>query len=158
MVWNQEVNSVQNLERKLRHTSQWAEFCGLERDTQTVGYRADSLPCVVFTCGTKGRIQMGWSTLLQFIANLSVKMNSNSKSVNSSAIKAEIKRHESVQSAINRLFKQFERVGDQQLRSGLKVYLHSIQGKLLLYCHAIVHVHGALFFAFIEYRKKATHL
>lgn len=56
----------------------------------------------------------------------------NSKSVNSAAIKAEIKRHESLQSAINRLSKQFERVGDQQLRSGLKVYLHSIQGKLSL--------------------------
>uniref|UniRef100_UPI003AAAD497 arf-GAP with GTPase, ANK repeat and PH domain-containing protein 2 isoform X1 n=1 Tax=Centroberyx gerrardi TaxID=166262 RepID=UPI003AAAD497 len=54
-------------------------------------------------------------------------MNSNSKSVNSTAIKAEVKRHESVQNAINRLLKQFERVGDQQLRSGLKVYLHSIQ-------------------------------
>ncbi|XP_041656176.1 arf-GAP with GTPase, ANK repeat and PH domain-containing protein 2 isoform X4 [Cheilinus undulatus] len=54
-------------------------------------------------------------------------MSTNSKSVNSTAIKAEIKRHESLQSAINRLFKQFERVGDQQLRSGLKVYLHSIQ-------------------------------
>ncbi|XP_029362286.1 arf-GAP with GTPase, ANK repeat and PH domain-containing protein 2 isoform X2 [Echeneis naucrates] len=54
-------------------------------------------------------------------------MNSNSKSVNSIAIKAEIKRHDSLQSAINRLSKQFERVTDQQLRSGLKVYLHSIQ-------------------------------
>lgn len=54
-------------------------------------------------------------------------MTSNSKSVNSTAIKAEIKRHESLQSAINRLSKQFERVADQQLRSGLKVYLHSIQ-------------------------------
>ncbi|TKS76571.1 Arf-GAP with GTPase, ANK repeat and PH domain-containing protein 1 [Collichthys lucidus] len=54
-------------------------------------------------------------------------MNSSSKSVNSTAIKAEIKRHESLQSAINRLYKQFERVADQQLRSGLKVYLHSIQ-------------------------------
>ncbi|KAM7411209.1 hypothetical protein PAMA_021274 [Pampus argenteus] len=54
-------------------------------------------------------------------------MNSNSKSVNSIAIKAEIKRYESLQSAINRLFKQFERVQDPQLRSGLKVYLHSIQ-------------------------------
>uniref|UniRef100_A0A673AB63 ArfGAP with GTPase domain, ankyrin repeat and PH domain 2 n=1 Tax=Sphaeramia orbicularis TaxID=375764 RepID=A0A673AB63_9TELE len=51
----------------------------------------------------------------------------NSKSVNSTAIKAEIKRHESLQSAINRLSKQFERVTDAQLRSGLKVYLHSIQ-------------------------------
>lgn len=59
-------------------------------------------------------------------------MNSNSKSVNSTAIKAEIKRYESLQSAINRLSKQFERVADQQLRSGLKVYLHSIQGKLTL--------------------------
>uniref|UniRef100_A0A8D0AIX3 ArfGAP with GTPase domain, ankyrin repeat and PH domain 2 n=1 Tax=Sander lucioperca TaxID=283035 RepID=A0A8D0AIX3_SANLU len=56
-----------------------------------------------------------------------VRMSSNSKSVNSTAIKAEIKRHESLQSAINRLSKQFERVADQQLRSGLKVYLHSIQ-------------------------------
>ncbi|XP_031700559.1 arf-GAP with GTPase, ANK repeat and PH domain-containing protein 2 isoform X5 [Anarrhichthys ocellatus] len=54
-------------------------------------------------------------------------MNSSSKSVNSCAIKAEIKRHASLQSAINRLSKQFERVADQQLRSGLKVYLHSIQ-------------------------------
>ncbi|KAL3974966.1 hypothetical protein ACER0C_023592 [Sarotherodon galilaeus] len=55
-------------------------------------------------------------------------MTSNSKTVNSAAIKAEIKRHDSLQTAINRLAKQFERVGDQQLRSGLKVYLHSIQG------------------------------
>ncbi|KAM6929713.1 arf-GAP with GTPase, ANK repeat and PH domain-containing protein 2 isoform 2-T2 [Lycodopsis pacificus] len=54
-------------------------------------------------------------------------MNSSSKSVNSCAIKAEIKRHASLQSAITRLSKQFERVADQQLRSGLKVYLHSIQ-------------------------------
>lgn len=54
----------------------------------------------------------------------------SSKSVNSAAIKAEVKRHDSVQKAINRLAKQFERVADQQLCSGLKVYLHSIQGKL----------------------------
>uniref|UniRef100_A0A3B3DJW9 ArfGAP with GTPase domain, ankyrin repeat and PH domain 2 n=1 Tax=Oryzias melastigma TaxID=30732 RepID=A0A3B3DJW9_ORYME len=53
--------------------------------------------------------------------------SSSSKSVNSTAIKAEIKRHDSLQSAINRLAKQFERVEDQQLRSGLKVFLHSIQ-------------------------------
>uniref|UniRef100_A0A3P8VK56 ArfGAP with GTPase domain, ankyrin repeat and PH domain 2 n=1 Tax=Cynoglossus semilaevis TaxID=244447 RepID=A0A3P8VK56_CYNSE len=56
-----------------------------------------------------------------------VRMNSQGKSVNSSAIKAEIKRHESLQSAIKRLSRQFERIPDQQLRSGLKVYLHSIQ-------------------------------
>lgn len=54
-------------------------------------------------------------------------MSGNSKSVHSTAIKAEIKRHESLQSVINRLSKQFERVTDAQLRSGLKVYLHSIQ-------------------------------
>uniref|UniRef100_A0A3Q3ES18 ArfGAP with GTPase domain, ankyrin repeat and PH domain 2 n=1 Tax=Kryptolebias marmoratus TaxID=37003 RepID=A0A3Q3ES18_KRYMA len=54
-------------------------------------------------------------------------MTSNSKSIYSSAIKAEVRRHDLLQSAINRLSKQFERVADQQLRSGLKVYLHSIQ-------------------------------
>uniref|UniRef100_A0A674EUB5 ArfGAP with GTPase domain, ankyrin repeat and PH domain 2 n=1 Tax=Salmo trutta TaxID=8032 RepID=A0A674EUB5_SALTR len=54
-------------------------------------------------------------------------MNSSNKLAQSSAIRAEVKRHESVQNTINKLFKQFERVGDQQLRSGLKVYLHSIQ-------------------------------
>lgn len=54
-------------------------------------------------------------------------MGSSGKSANSTAIRAEIKRHESLQSAINRLSKQFERVSDPQLRSGLKVYLHSIQ-------------------------------
>ncbi|XP_054912862.1 arf-GAP with GTPase, ANK repeat and PH domain-containing protein 2 isoform X5 [Poeciliopsis prolifica] len=54
-------------------------------------------------------------------------MTSNVKSAYSSAIKAEIKRYDSLQSAINRLFKQFERVENQTLRSGLKVYLHSIQ-------------------------------
>uniref|UniRef100_A0A8C6S8P4 ArfGAP with GTPase domain, ankyrin repeat and PH domain 2 n=1 Tax=Neogobius melanostomus TaxID=47308 RepID=A0A8C6S8P4_9GOBI len=56
-----------------------------------------------------------------------VRMGSSGKSANSTAIKAEIKRHESLQSAINRLSKQFERVSDAQLRSGLKVYLHSLQ-------------------------------
>ncbi|KAM9505005.1 arf-GAP with GTPase, ANK repeat and PH domain-containing protein 1-like isoform 9-T9 [Salvelinus alpinus] len=54
-------------------------------------------------------------------------MNSSNKLAQSSAIRAEVKRHESIQNTINKLFKQFERVGDQQLRSGLKVYLHSIQ-------------------------------
>uniref|UniRef100_A0A4W5QY26 ArfGAP with GTPase domain, ankyrin repeat and PH domain 2 n=1 Tax=Hucho hucho TaxID=62062 RepID=A0A4W5QY26_9TELE len=54
-------------------------------------------------------------------------MTSSNKLSQSSAIRAEVKRHESIQNTINKLFKQFERVGDQQLRSGLKVYLHSIQ-------------------------------
>ncbi|CAB1455672.1 unnamed protein product [Pleuronectes platessa] len=57
-------------------------------------------------------------------------MNSSSKAVNSSAIKLEIKRYDSLQSAIVRLAKQFERVEDQQLRSGLKVYLHGIQAAI----------------------------
>ncbi|TWW56119.1 hypothetical protein D4764_08G0001060 [Takifugu flavidus] len=56
-------------------------------------------------------------------------MNNSSKPANSAAIKAEIKRHESLQNTINRLSRQLERVPDQQLRSGLKVYLHSIQGE-----------------------------
>eukprot|EP00066_Takifugu_rubripes_P028136 XP_011617402.1 PREDICTED: LOW QUALITY PROTEIN: arf-GAP with GTPase, ANK repeat and PH domain-containing protein 1-like [Takifugu rubripes] len=57
-------------------------------------------------------------------------MNNSSKPANSAAIKAEIKRHESLQNTINRLSRQLERVPDQQLRSGLKVYLHSIQVNL----------------------------
>ncbi|GLD50535.1 arf-GAP with GTPase, ANK repeat and PH domain-containing protein 2-like isoform X5 [Lates japonicus] len=75
--------------------------------------------------------------------------SNNSKSVNSIAIKAEIKRHESLQSTINRLSKQFERVADQQLRSGLKVYLHSIQGKLIflwVLCDSV--------FLFVEFRER----
>lgn len=57
-------------------------------------------------------------------------MNSQGKSATSAAIKAEVKRHETVQKTINRLSKQFERVEDPLLRSGLKVYLHSIQAAL----------------------------
>ncbi|XP_062397172.1 arf-GAP with GTPase, ANK repeat and PH domain-containing protein 2 [Sardina pilchardus] len=54
-------------------------------------------------------------------------MNSSIKGAHSSAIKAEVRRHESVQNNINKLRKQLERVTDQQLRTGLKLYLHSIQ-------------------------------
>ncbi|KAI3357808.1 hypothetical protein L3Q82_016205, partial [Scortum barcoo] len=86
--------------------------------------------------GTSSR-EFKWAeanALHEFLAaDPCVRMNSNSKSVTSTAIKAEIKRHESLQSAINRLSKQFERVADQQLRSGLKVYLHSIQGKFTIF-------------------------
>lgn len=57
-------------------------------------------------------------------------MSGSSKSVNSAAVKAEVRRYESLQKAIGRLSKQLERVEDEQLRSGLKVYLHSVQGKL----------------------------
>ena len=45
-------------------------------------------------------------------------------------VRAETKRHEALQNLINRLAKQVERVEDDQLRSSLKVYLHSIKGKL----------------------------
>lgn len=56
-------------------------------------------------------------------------MNSGGgKSVNSVVVKSEVKRYESVQSNINRLFKLFERVRDPQLSSSLKIYLQSIQG------------------------------
>ncbi|KAJ8412079.1 hypothetical protein AAFF_G00143460 [Aldrovandia affinis] len=51
------------------------------------------------------------------------------KVTHSSAIRLEVKRHETVKNTINKLFKQLERVEDAQLRSGLKVYLHSVQGQ-----------------------------
>ncbi|CAB1315138.1 unnamed protein product, partial [Coregonus sp. 'balchen'] len=54
-------------------------------------------------------------------------MNSSNKLSLSSAIRAEVRRHETVKNNFAKLFKQLERVDDQQLRSGLKVYLHSIQ-------------------------------
>lgn len=57
-------------------------------------------------------------------------MNNNLKLAQSSAIRAEVKRHDTVRNTINKLFKQLERVGDQQLRTGLKVFLHSLQGEL----------------------------
>ncbi|KAJ8358532.1 hypothetical protein SKAU_G00150570 [Synaphobranchus kaupii] len=49
------------------------------------------------------------------------------KVANSSAIRAEVRRHETVKNSITKLFKQLERIEDEQLRSGLKVYLHSVQ-------------------------------
>ncbi|XP_077074686.1 arf-GAP with GTPase, ANK repeat and PH domain-containing protein 2 isoform X9 [Siphateles boraxobius] len=54
-------------------------------------------------------------------------MNSTNKVVNSTAIRAEVRRHESLQKTLNKFLKQLERVEDQQLRIGLKVFLHSIQ-------------------------------
>ncbi|XP_060751122.1 arf-GAP with GTPase, ANK repeat and PH domain-containing protein 2 isoform X4 [Tachysurus vachellii] len=54
-------------------------------------------------------------------------MHNSTKAAHSSAIRAEVKRHDSVQNTLNRLFKQLERVNDQQLRTGLKVYIHSLQ-------------------------------
>lgn len=56
-------------------------------------------------------------------------MNSTNKVVNSTAIRAEVRRHESLQKTLNKFLKQLERVEDQQLRTGLKVFLHSIQGE-----------------------------
>lgn len=145
MVWNKEVNSVQFKPAEETETHivvSW--LCGLERERERARDTLNSRRRFFFCCfcvlssrssrGTNSR-EFKWaeaSALLQFTtADPCVRMNSNSKSVNSTAIKAEIKRHESLQSAINRLSKQFERVVDQQLRSGLKVYLHSIQGKLI---------------------------
>uniref|UniRef100_A0A673HKQ8 Arf-GAP with GTPase, ANK repeat and PH domain-containing protein 1-like n=1 Tax=Sinocyclocheilus rhinocerous TaxID=307959 RepID=A0A673HKQ8_9TELE len=54
-------------------------------------------------------------------------MNSTNKVTHSTAIRAEVRRHESLQNTINKFLKQLERVEDQQLRTGLKVFLHSIQ-------------------------------
>ncbi|KAL4646206.1 arf-GAP with GTPase, ANK repeat and PH domain-containing protein 1-like isoform X4 [Arapaima gigas] len=58
-------------------------------------------------------------------------MNSNPKLVLSTAIRTEVKRHENIKNTINKFFKQLERVGDLQLRNGLKMYLHGIQGGFL---------------------------
>lgn len=60
-----------------------------------------------------------------------VGMSSGSKSVNlaAPAVKAEVRRYESLQKTLARLAKQVERVEDEQLRSGLRVYLHSVEGK-----------------------------
>ena len=58
----------------------------------------------------------------------SAEMN-NPNIFKSNAIRAEVKRHESMKANFAKLFKQLERVDDQQMRSGLKVYLHSIQGE-----------------------------
>ncbi|XP_051518794.1 arf-GAP with GTPase, ANK repeat and PH domain-containing protein 2 isoform X1 [Myxocyprinus asiaticus] len=54
-------------------------------------------------------------------------MNSTIKVTNSTAIRAEVRRHESLQKTLNKFLKQLERVEDQQLKTGLKVFLHSIQ-------------------------------
>ncbi|XP_051516880.1 arf-GAP with GTPase, ANK repeat and PH domain-containing protein 1-like isoform X3 [Myxocyprinus asiaticus] len=54
-------------------------------------------------------------------------MNSTNKVTNSTAIRAEVRRHESLQKTLNKFLKQLERVEDQQIRTGLKVFLHSIQ-------------------------------
>lgn len=64
-------------------------------------------------------------------ADQQVGMSGGSKSVNlpASAVKAEVRRYESLQKALARLSKQVERVEDEQVRLGLRVYLHSVEGK-----------------------------
>lgn len=56
-------------------------------------------------------------------------MNNSMKLAQSTAIRVEVKRHENLKSSFGKLFKQLDRVQDPQLRSGLKVYLHSVQGE-----------------------------
>lgn len=56
-------------------------------------------------------------------------MHNSTKVAHSSAIRAEVKRHESLQKTFNKVLKQLERVEDQQLRTGLKVYIHGVQGE-----------------------------
>lgn len=58
-----------------------------------------------------------------------MKMQNSTKAAHSSAIRAEVKRHESLQKTISKLLKQLERVEDQHLRTGLKVYIHGVQGE-----------------------------
>ncbi|XP_017342406.1 arf-GAP with GTPase, ANK repeat and PH domain-containing protein 2 isoform X2 [Ictalurus punctatus] len=54
-------------------------------------------------------------------------MHNSTKVAHSSAIRAEVKRHESLQKTFTKVLKQLERVEDQQLRTGLKVYIHGVQ-------------------------------
>uniref|UniRef100_A0AAY4DFL2 ArfGAP with GTPase domain, ankyrin repeat and PH domain 2 n=1 Tax=Denticeps clupeoides TaxID=299321 RepID=A0AAY4DFL2_9TELE len=53
-------------------------------------------------------------------------MNSTTKVAHSSAIRAEVRRHESVQNNVNRLLKLLERVGDPQLRTGYPTFSLSL--------------------------------
>ncbi|XP_041945101.1 arf-GAP with GTPase, ANK repeat and PH domain-containing protein 1-like isoform X4 [Alosa sapidissima] len=54
-------------------------------------------------------------------------MNNPMKLAQSTAIRVEVKRHENLKNSFAKLFKQLDRIQDQQLRSGLTVYLHSVQ-------------------------------
>ncbi|KAI4886159.1 hypothetical protein NFI96_019022 [Prochilodus magdalenae] len=54
-------------------------------------------------------------------------MNNSTKAAHSTAIRAEVKRHENLQKTLNKLLKQLERVENQELKTGLKVYIHSVQ-------------------------------
>ncbi|XP_061076042.1 arf-GAP with GTPase, ANK repeat and PH domain-containing protein 2 isoform X3 [Conger conger] len=45
----------------------------------------------------------------------------------SSAIRAEVKRHETMKKSITKLFKQLDKIEDEQLRVGLKLCLHGVQ-------------------------------
>ncbi|XP_056589469.1 arf-GAP with GTPase, ANK repeat and PH domain-containing protein 2 isoform X6 [Triplophysa dalaica] len=54
-------------------------------------------------------------------------MSSTIKVTNSTAIRAEVKRHESLQNTLNKFLRQLEKVEDPQIRTGLKVFLHSVQ-------------------------------
>lgn len=56
-------------------------------------------------------------------------MNNSVKVSHSSAIRAEVKRHEALQNNLKKLLKQLERVEDQQLRSGLKLQVQRVQGE-----------------------------
>lgn len=56
-------------------------------------------------------------------------MNGSNKLALSNAIRTEVRRYEIVKNNFAKLFKQLESVDDLQLRSGLNVHLHSIQGK-----------------------------
>lgn len=56
-------------------------------------------------------------------------MNNSMKLAQTNAIRVEVKRHENLKKSFAKLSKQLDRVQDPQLRSGLKVYLHSVQGE-----------------------------
>lgn len=60
------------------------------------------------------------------------------KVAQSNAIRVEVKRHENLKNSFAKLFKQLDRVQDEQLRSCLKVYLHSVKGRLTVVRYTIL--------------------
>ncbi|TSL61197.1 hypothetical protein Baya_6468 [Bagarius yarrelli] len=56
-------------------------------------------------------------------------MHNSTKLVHSSAIRAEVRRHDNIQKTLTKVLKQLERVDDQHLKTGLKVYIHSVQAE-----------------------------
>uniref|UniRef100_A0AAY4D878 Small monomeric GTPase n=1 Tax=Denticeps clupeoides TaxID=299321 RepID=A0AAY4D878_9TELE len=53
-------------------------------------------------------------------------MSGRRRVADSACVRAEVKRHDGLTTSISRLFRLLEKVEDERVRSGLKVYLHSV--------------------------------